>query len=389
MEALSAELGSDFSFLEVLVENASSGMATTRDALRWYNGFHLTSSVITTDGDTDVLMDFVRGTQTPAFPDYIVIDGETGEIIARWQGVQIDPAYFEAIAHDYYASFAAMDFGGTKGADTFTGGKGFDTIFGLAGNDILSGLNGDDNIDGGKGNDTINGDSGSDTLIGGEGTDKINGGDGNDMIIGGVGGDKLDGGNGSHDTLSYAGSLKAVTVNLAANTAKGGDATGDKIANFENVIGTDQGDSLTGNDAANTLLGGKGNDTLNGGGDDDRLVGGAGIDKLDGGAGVDTFVLTPAFADRDIIQNFGGGDRLEVSASLFGGGLAAGPLDASQFVSNNTGLAGDADDRFVFNFATGELFYDTNGNLAGGSRLVATFTGSIPALAATDFDILA
>lgn len=389
VEGLSAELGSDFSFLEVLVENAKSGMATTTDALKWYKEFDLTSSVITTNGDVDVLMDFVRGTQTPAFPDYIVMDGATGEIIARWQGVQIDPAYFEAIAHDYYASFAAMDFGGTKRADTFTGGKGFDTIHGLGGKDILSGLNGDDVIDGGKGNDTINGDSGNDTLIGGEGSDKINGGEGNDTIIGGAGGDKLDGGNGSHDTLSYVGSLKAVTVNLATNTAKGGDATGDKIANFENVIGTDRGDSLTGDDAANTLTGGKGNDTLKGGGGDDRLIGGAGIDTLNGGAGADTFMLTPAFANRDIIQNFEAGDKLGISASLFGGGLTAGPLDPSQFVSNSTGLAGDAGDRFIFNFATHELFYDANGNLAGGSRLVATFTGSIPALAATDFDILA
>lgn len=389
LEGLSASLGSDFSFLEVLVENVNNGMATTTNALNWYKSFDLTSSVITTNGDVDVLMDFVRGTQTPAFPDYIVIDGATGEIVARWQGVQIDPAYFEAIAHDYYSRFAATDFGGTKGADTFTGGKGFDTINGLAGNDVLSGLHGDDVIDGGKGNDKINGDSGSDTLTGGEGSDQINGGDGSDMIIGGAGGDRLDGDNGSQDTLSYAGSLKAVTVNLAANTAKGGDATGDKIANFENVIGTDLGDSLTGNDVANTLTGGKGNDTLIGGGGNDRLIGGAGIDTLNGGVGDDTFVLAPAFADRDIIQNFGAGDKLGVSASLFGGGLAAGPLDPSQFVSNGTGLAGDAGDRFIFNFATHELFYDSNGNLAGGSRLVATFTGSIPALAATDFDILA
>jgi CSLREA domain-containing protein len=188
MEGLSAELGSDFSFLEVLVENGNSGMATTANALSWYRSFHLTSSVVTTNGDVDVLMDFVRGTQTAAFPDYIVMDGATGEIIARWQGVKIDPAYFEAIAHDYYARFAAMDFDGTKRADTFIGGKGFDTINGFAGNDTLSGLNGDDIIDGGKGNDKINGDSGNDTLIGGDGGDRINGGDGNDTVIGGEGG---------------------------------------------------------------------------------------------------------------------------------------------------------------------------------------------------------
>ena len=70
------------------------------------------------------------------------------------------------------------------------------------------------------------------------------------------------------------------------------------------------------------------------------------------------------------------------------GGLVAGALNASQFLANATGLAGDANDRFILNTATGDLFFDINGTGAGGSRLIATFTGVIPALTASDFDIV-
>jgi len=57
-------------------------------------------------------------------------------------------------------------------------------------------------------------------------------------------------------------------------------------------------------------------------------------------------------------------------------------------VINTTGLAGDANDRFVFNSATNELFFDSNGDAAGGSRLIATFTTTPVGISASDFDIV-
>jgi Ca2+-binding RTX toxin-like protein len=65
----------------------------------------------------------------------------------------------------------------------------------------------------------------------------------------------------------------------------------------------------------------------------------------------------------------------------------AGVLPASQFVVNGTGLAGDADDRFIYNNTTGELFFDSNGSAAGGSSQIATLIG-IPGLASSDFTIV-
>jgi len=81
-------------------------------------------------------------------------------------------------------------------------------------------------------------------------------------------------------------------------------------------------------------------------------------------------------------------DQLEVSAAEFGGGLTAGALSGSRFVANTTGLAGDLNDRFIYNTMTGDLFFDSNGSAAGGHRLIATFTGLLPVLAASDFDIV-
>ena len=66
-----------------------------------------------------------------------------------------------------------------------------------------------------------------------------------------------------------------------------------------------------------------------------------------------------------------------VSASGFAGGLVPGDLAAAQFKALNA--AGDADDRFVYNTATGALSFDADGNGAGASVPVATL-GTAPLL---------
>jgi Ca2+-binding RTX toxin-like protein len=238
---------------------------------------------------------------------------------------------------------------GNNGNDNLVGGNGDDQVFGDAGNDTMRGGDGADAYDGGAGTDTIDysaspssggwwvsgvvvnladgeglfGDAQGDTYIGVEnvrgsafddfigGNDAANvisGLDGNDAIAGGLGADTLDGGNGI-DWLAYGtGSDAAVNVDLAAGTASGGDATGDQIFNFENLIGTQLNDTLLGSDADNIIDGQAGADVINGrGGNDtlggfgtgadtligeagnDELTGGPGNDMLIGGTGTDTF----------------------------------------------------------------------------------------------------
>jgi Ca2+-binding RTX toxin-like protein len=75
--------------------------------------------------------------------------------------------------------------------------------------------------------------------------------------------------------VSYASSAAGVTVTLNGATAtigSGGDAQGDSIKNFENIIGSGFNDTLTGNGAANVIDGGAGADTMAGGAGNDTYV---------------------------------------------------------------------------------------------------------------------
>jgi Ca2+-binding RTX toxin-like protein len=192
---------------------------------------------------------------------------------------------------------------GGAGADRLSGGDGVDRVSyatsqqgvsidlaaktasgGDAAGDTLSGI---ENVTGSDAGDILVGNAQANDLSGGLGNDTISGGGGNDVIDGGAGADSMDGGTG-RDTLSYAGSTIGVIVNLAQNLASGGDAQGDSIVNFENVLGGNGNDVLTGDDGTNVLSGGAGNDTIAGGDGIDVISGGAGADALDGGLFVDT-----------------------------------------------------------------------------------------------------
>jgi Ca2+-binding RTX toxin-like protein len=241
----------------------------------------------------------------------------------------------ENVTGSKYADTLIGDAGGNTldggaGADTLRGGDGDDTLYGRSGTDTLYGDGGNDTLvggadadklDGGDGIDTVdysvapssdweylpgkhidgvfvnltggqgfNGDANGDTytsienvrgsafadMIGGDSHDNaIYGNAGNDVICGFGGADYLDGGDGI-DTLSYYHSPAGVTVNLGTNQVSGGDATGDTIFNFENVIGSYNGDFLIGSSGDNVLDGSGGNDILA------------------GGAGFDTFKFGPA-----------------------------------------------------------------------------------------------
>ncbi len=201
-------------------------------------------------------------------------------------------------------------------ADNFVGGGSMDlsaASFTLFGTTFLN----FENAIGSQGGNVITGTAGINLLDGQGGDDTINGGDGNDTIRGGAGADTLDGGNDT-DTLSYAGSSGGVTVDLDTNTASGGDAAGDTISNFENVLGSALGDTLTGSIGINVIDGGDGDDTINGG---------ASVDTINGGNGNDTFLLTGS----SLGDNIDGGadiDTLDLSGFTFNTGhivdLAAG-----------------------------------------------------------------
>ena len=63
-------------------------------------------------------------------------------------------------------------------------------------------------------------------------------------------------------------------------------------------------------------------------------------------------------------------------------GLALGALPAGAFRTGTS--AQDADDRIIYDPATGNLFFDADGNGGGAAMQFATLQGA-PALAASDF----
>ncbi|CAN7261538.1 choice-of-anchor Q domain-containing protein [Rhizobium sp. LjRoot254] len=284
-------VGDGFTFVEIILENANSGITTTANANQWRVKYDLTDPVVTPNGDAQTAVDLIRGVDLKGYPTYLIIDQKTGEIVSRFFGQPGEQGFTEAlldVSDDYYGALARKKFEGTSKKDTFEGGLGFDTISGASGNDTLSGGNGNDRIAGGDGNDTLLGETGSDTLSGGAGSDTITGAEANDVIDGGNGVDDLDGGTGNdtvaggagadvlaggegRDTLSYAASNAAVVIDLSASAVQGGHATGDVILSFENAIGSRFADILTGDDVSNTFEGGIGGDTLAGGLGSDTL----------------------------------------------------------------------------------------------------------------------
>ncbi|MGI9499583.1 MAG: spondin domain-containing protein, partial [Geminicoccaceae bacterium] len=167
------------------------------------------------------------------------------------------------------------------GDQQLAGGDGDDTLVGGSGNDTL---------DGGGGNDTLLGSGGDDLLIGGGGSDTVFGGSGNDTVRAGGGQDITDGGEGI-DTDDFSDIGAPVVASLDAGVASYQTGAGativEQVVNFENLIGTTNGDQLFGDAGTNRLDGNDGDDLLSGGGGDDTLLGSAGNDRLQGGGGND------------------------------------------------------------------------------------------------------
>ncbi len=279
---------------------------------------------------------------------------------------------------------------GSDHADTLTGDAGTNILFGRSGADILSAGGGADMLVGGAGADTIDGgggfdwasydrsgeavtmdfatgihtggDAAGDVLInieairgsdhddrfvgdasanhfeGGNGDDTLIGGAGNDTLDGGAGADTFDGGIGQ-DWVTYVNSASAVTVDLAANTASGGDAEGDTFAEIERIMGSRFADEISGSAEKDTLAGAGGDDILRGNGGADRLEGGAGADFLDGGA---------SLSDTALYTNSAAAVHVNLEAGTATGGEAAGDtlvaierLSGSAFDDTLTGDAGD------------------------------------------------
>ena len=334
---------------------------------------------------------------------------------------------------------------GTAGNDSLTGTEGNDSINGLGGNDTIKGVDGSDTLAGGDGNDflegqggrTWNGLSGPDLLLGGAGDDTLYGASywensTEDTLDGGLGNDvyHIDQ---AGDVLIDAGGIDTLAVHAFYTWTLGDDfenlilydgegqssITGignakDNIINANyskhaHLEGLGGNDLLLGAYSYDELFGGDGNDTLRGGGegyDIDLLDGGQGDDLLegsgyfDGGSGNDTLIggiyffdefkyaVAPTVANADLISGFDSGvDRLLLDGQVFAsiGGSGTFASDDDRFWAAAGAVSGhDADDRIVFDSASGRVYYDADGSGAGSAQLIATLqNGSLAASAIT------
>ena len=249
-------------------------------------------------------------------------------------------------------------------------GFGFDTLTGIE--NLTSGI-GNDSLTGNGLDNVLTANKGNDTLYSGDGQDSLFGGGGNDLLAAALGNDLIDGGAGL-DTANFLKGGRAARVDL---NVVGVQSTGfgiDTLILIENLNSGAGNDRLTGNGEANQLTSNDGDDRLTGGAGFDTLAGGDGNDTLTGGADGDTFIFDAAFGlgNIDLVQDFTeADDRFLLDQSVFAE-LGLGTLSASAFRANVTGRAQDATDRIIYDTDSGFLFYDADGDGAGGRVLWAT-----------------
>ncbi|MET4162487.1 Ca2+-binding RTX toxin-like protein [Marinobacterium sp. MBR-111] len=253
---------------------------------------------------------------------------------------------------------------GGNANDFLTGGSAADTLIGGAGDDIIDGKGGADTINAGEGNDTVHYDADDLSVDGGDGI----------------------------DTLTAINAVSAVTIDLSDTT--------DAFVNFENLVGSSYGDTLTGDAGANEIWGGDGDDLIDGGAGADIIDAGYGDDTViydaadvwvDGGAGSDTIDASAETADlyidlddsNDIFTNFeniiggAGNDTLigtNTATSTLDGGAGDDILTGHGSVYDSVFYVGEGHDRITDLQGNDGLY--VSGNASVTASVVADFNGA-------------
>lgn len=257
-----------------------------------------------------------------------------------------------------------------------------------AGSDIIdfrhnAQQNGTVSVYAGSGNDTVYGDTGTQYVYDGSGSDYLSLGKGNDAI--GVGyGDDIYIGGADPDLLmfywtnfdgyegAYTDNRTDITADLAITTRQDFGIYGhDIIIGFEQIKGGNGDDTFKGNSQANVLRGMGGDDTLIGREGKDTLNGGVGHDYMSGGQGTDKYYYASINDGGDSINLFSHLDKFVFEGVGFGN-LFSGVLSPGQFLSrSDSSAATTSSQRFIYNTTSDTLWYDANGNGAGGKTMIA------------------
>jgi len=355
--------GADMDYASYI--DSGTGVIVDLAAGRGYSG--------TAQGDRLVSIESVYGSR---FDDVLfgsdegnILDGAGGnDILLGFDGGDVlyggggDDEMHGGRGHDTYYVDSAADIV-SEDPDYWGGADGIDTVystisFNLSTTTTVIGevenltLGGSANING-VGNWTSNfmiGNSGSNVLNGGAGADWLSGMAGRDNYVVDNAGDTVDesmaGSNGIDIVSSY------ISFNLSNAKAVHG-AVEDLV-----LLGSG-GLNATGNGLANHITGNAGSNVIDG------L---AGIDWLTGGGGNDFFLFDTApnsSTNFDLVLDFNVAmDTISLENAIFTR-LAVGMLAAPAFYIGAAAHA--ADDRLVYNSATGALFYDADGTGAAAA----------------------
>lgn len=302
------------------------------------------------------------------------------------------------------------------------GNTGTNNLKGNEGNDILDGKAGIDTLIGGTGDDSYTVDNSSDSIIenNDEGIDTVyssiswilanyfeqlvligtnnidaNGNEFNNTLTGNAKNNVLDGKAGI-DTLIGADGNDTYLVDNSEDSIielvnNGIDAVRSSVdysltAEIENLVllGTTN-NKATGNALNNSLSGNNGANVISGNAGDDSINGGLANDTLEGGAGKDVFILDTA-ANSDTVTDFTAtDDTLQLDNAIFTALGANGTVAASRFHVGT--FAVDKDDYIIYDYATGSLFYDADGNGISAIIKIATL-GTNLVLTNSDFVVI-
>ena len=194
---------------------------------------------------------------------------------------------------------------------------------------------------------------------------------------------------GGHRVFSLTGlSISAVALFDQVEAGNSVQAFNMLLAGHDQITGGSGNDRLYGHTGNDVLRGAGGRDILLGDAGNDDLFGGVGNDVLTGGRGQDDFVFNTApsgSTNFDRITDFSAvDDRILLENAVFTR-LAAGGLAASQFVLGTQ--AQDANDRIIYQRATGTLWYDRDGTGAAAKVAFADLADGT-ALTAADFLVI-
>ncbi len=349
---------------------------------------------------------------------YVIVDGQERVVEAANGGsdrvfTAVDytlraGSSVETLSTDLDAGTAALHLTGNELAQTIRGNAGANWLTGGGGGDIMVGLDGNDFYfvndsrdltleNSGSGTDrifasvsytisagqsiemlTTNNNAGTDainfsgdfqvqTIFGNAGTNQLYSGGGADTLVGLGGNDFYYVVDGHEQVIESAGG-GADRIFASVDYALRAGSEVEQISTNLNTATT--AIDITGNELAQTIFGNAGVNILDGGAGKDILVGLGGADTFLFSTALNTapgtaFAALAATANVDRIDGMAADDRIGLDSGIFG--LPEGALNANAFVVGTA--AQDADDRIIYNQATGALMFDADGTGAQAAQL--------------------